>query len=286
MKVDFFIVGAPKAGTTSLYKYLNQHQDVVMSSVKEPNYFSKEELESQDLYYASKNITDEKDYHSLFQANGEKKKLGEASVSYLFYPKVSKRIFTYNNDAKIIIILRNPVDRAYSHYKMDFRLGFVKRDFEDLVLNNNQEGSLFYQQYIDLGLYHLQVKSYIDEFGSTNVCVMFYEDLKKDRATFVNNIFSFLNLKSDSNINFNLKYNKSKLPSNNFMRYLYSISLVRKTASFLFNERLINFINKNFFRESNQEIESKVRHKLNQVFLNDIFMLEKLLNKDLSSWRK
>lgn len=286
MKVDFFIVGAPKAGTTSLYKYLNQHQDVVMSSVKEPNYFSKEELESQDLYYASKNITDEKDYHSLFQANGEKKKLGEASVSYLFYPKVSKRIFTYNKDAKIIIILRNPVDRAYSHYKMDFRLGFVKRDFEDLVLNNNQEGSLFYQQYIDLGLYHLQVKSYIDEFGSTNVCVMFYEDLKKDRATFVNNIFSFLNLKSDSNINFNLKYNKSKLPSNNFMRYLYSISLVRKTASFLFNERLINFINKNFFRESNQEIESKVRHKLNQVFLNDIFMLEKLLNKDLSLWRK
>ena len=286
MKVDFFIVGAPKAGTTSLYKYLNQHQDVVMSSVKEPNYFSKEELESQDLYYASKNITDEKDYHSLFQANGEKKKLGEASVSYLFYPKVSKRIFTYNKDAKIIIILRNPVDRAYSHYKMDFRLGFVKRDFEDLVLNNNQEGSLFYQQYIDLGLYHLQVKSYIDEFGSTNVCVMFYEDLKKDRATFVNNILSFLNLKSDSNINFNLKYNKSKLPSNNFMRYLYSISLVRKTASFLFNERLINFINKNFFRESNQEIESKVRHKLNQVFLNDIFMLEKLLNKDLSSWRK
>jgi hypothetical protein len=257
-----------------------------MSSVKEPNYFSNEELESQDLYYASKNITDEKDYHSLFQANGEKKKLGEASVSYLFYPKVSKRIFTYNKDAKIIIILRNPVDRAYSHYKMDFRLGFVKRDFEDLVLNNNQEGSLFYQQYIDLGLYHLQVKSYIDEFGSTNVCVMFYEDLKKDRATFVNNIFSFLNLKSDSNINFNLKYNKSKLPSNNFMRYLYSISLVRKTASFLFNERLINFINKNFFRESNQEIESKVRHKLNQVFLNDIFMLEKLLNKDLSSWRK
>jgi hypothetical protein len=286
MKVDFFIVGAPKAGTTSLYKYLNQHQDVVMSSVKEPNYFSKEELESQDLYYASKNITDEKDYHSLFQTNGEKKKLGEASVSYLFYPKVSKRIFKYNKDAKIIIILRNPVDRAYSHYKMDFRLGFVKRDFEDLVLNNNQEGSLFYQQYIDLGLYHLQVKSYIDEFGSTNVCVMFYEDLKKDRATFVNNIFSFLNLKSDSNINFNLKYNKSKLPSNNFMRYLYSISLVRKTASFLFNERLINFINKNFFRESNQEIESKVRHKLNQVFLNDIFMLEKLLNKDLSSWKK
>ena len=51
MKVDFFIVGAPKAGTTSLYKYLNQHQDVVMSSVKEPNYFSKEELKSQKLYY-------------------------------------------------------------------------------------------------------------------------------------------------------------------------------------------------------------------------------------------
>ena len=80
MKVDFFIVGAPKAGTTSLYNYLNQHKDIVMSSVKEPNYFSKEELKSQKLYYNSKNVVSEKDYHNLFKTNNEKKKLGEQKL--------------------------------------------------------------------------------------------------------------------------------------------------------------------------------------------------------------
>ena len=287
MKVDFFIVGAPKAGTTSLYNYLNQHKDIVMSSVKEPNYFSKEELKSQKLYYNSKNVVSEMDYHNLFKTNDEKKKLGEASVSYLFYSKVSNRIFKYNKASKIIILLRNPIDRAFSHYKMDSRLGFVKPDFEELIDNCDENNfSLFHQQYISLGMYHTQVKNYIDQFGVANVCVMFYEDLKRDRVLFSKNIFSFLNLNHDTSINFNLKYNKSKLPSNNFLKFLYSISLVRKIVSFLLNESISNFINKNFFINSKEEISDELRQKLNQIFLKDICMLEKLLNKDLSLWKK
>jgi hypothetical protein len=135
-------------------------------------------------------------------------------------------------------------------------------------------------------MYHSQVKNYIDQFGVANVCVMFYEDLKRDRVLFSKNIFSFLNLNYDTSINFNLKYNKSKLPSNNFLKFLYSISLVRKIVSFLLNESISNFINKNFFINSKEEISDELRQKLNQIFLKDICMLEKLLNKDLSLWKK
>ena len=104
MKVDFFIVGAPKSGTTSLYHYLNQHSDINMSIVKEPNYFSAEELKRQDLYYKAKIISVIDEYNNLFERKKNNQLLGEASVSYLFYSDVAGKIKSYNPDAEIIIL--------------------------------------------------------------------------------------------------------------------------------------------------------------------------------------
>ena len=85
MKVDFFIVGAPKAGTTSLYKYLHEHPEIHMSSKKEPDYFSDNELYSEGMYYGQNRINTLKKYHNLFGQAELNSKKGEASVSYLFY---------------------------------------------------------------------------------------------------------------------------------------------------------------------------------------------------------
>ena len=109
MKVDFFIVGAPKSATTSLFHYLGQHEGISMSTIKEPDFFSHLELDKQKLYYKSKPVSYINTYHNLFLKKKKSQLLGEASVSYLFYPKVSERIFSYNPNAKIIIVLRNPV---------------------------------------------------------------------------------------------------------------------------------------------------------------------------------
>ena len=125
MKVDFFIVGAPKAGTTSLYHYLNEHPEISMSSQKEPDYFSDADIQNEGMYYGKNRIDTIKKYHSLFDDNSESKLKGEASVSYLFYKNVPQKIKAYNPDSKIIIMLRNPIERAFSHYLMDYRLGLV-----------------------------------------------------------------------------------------------------------------------------------------------------------------
>ena len=103
MKVDFFIVGAPKAGTTSLCHYLNEHPEIVMSRQKETDFFSDESLQKQGLYYGKNRVDKIEKYHNLFPTLQEKK-YGEASVSYLFYEDVPKKIKEYNSNGKIIII--------------------------------------------------------------------------------------------------------------------------------------------------------------------------------------
>ena len=121
MLVDFFIVGAPKAGTTSLFYYLNKNKGICMSSIKEPNFFSSQDLKIQKIYYDSLILDNLKEYERIFTPKNKQQIIGEASVSYLFYPNVANRIFDYNPRSKIIIILRDPVERAFSHYSMDLR---------------------------------------------------------------------------------------------------------------------------------------------------------------------
>ena len=287
MNVNFFIVGAPKSGTTSLYKYLDQHKGICMSTIKEPNYFSSEDLNRQDLYYKAKVVSKIESYNKLFVKKSNKQILGEASVSYLFYKDVPEKIFAYNKKAKIIIILRNPVERAYSHYLMDYRLGYVKVSLDDILSNSiSKNHLLFYQQYIELGFYYNQVKRYIDVFGRENVCVKLYDQLNEDNKSFTNKIISFLNLELQDNIDFKLPYNRSKSSKNSFIQKLYSFSFLRKSISFLSPNFIIRFLNKKFFNQKPQRITEILENKLLDLYSEDILLLEKMLNLDLSSWKK
>ena len=165
MKVGIFIVGAPKSGTTSLYYYLNEHPEILMSSAKEPDYFSDKEILDQGLYYGKSRIDSLIKYNNLFSKRDNEKFLGDASVSYLFYPEVSNRIKEYNPESKIIIMLRDPIHRAFSHYLMDYRLGLTSKSFVEEF--NNQE-SLNFQQHFLLGNYYNQVKKYLEVFETEN----------------------------------------------------------------------------------------------------------------------
>ena len=151
MKVDFFIVGAPKAGTTSLYYYLNEHPEIEMSTQKETDFFSDSAIQKQGLYYGKNRIDTEEKYNGLFNTQKKDVIFGEGSVSYLFYPTVAQEIKAYNPIAKIIIMLRNPIDRAFSHYLMDYRLGLVSDSFEDIInkKSKHKNAHLFHT-------YHLQ----------------------------------------------------------------------------------------------------------------------------------
>ena len=287
MLVDFFIVGAPKAGTTSLFYYLNKNKGICMSSIKEPNFFSSQDLKIQKIYYDSLILDNLKEYERIFTPKNKQQIIGEASVSYLFYPNVANRIFDYNPRSKIIIILRDPVERAFSHYSMDLRLGHVKQSLDELFdLGLNNKDNLFFQQYILLGQYYEQVNRYIEVFGRENICVKFYDELKLDASSFYSDILKFLQQENDHNIDFNQPFNKSKLPSNKFIKWLYSWPIIRKISLIFLPLSVIEFININFFKENNNIITNDLKSKLHSFFLEDIEKLEKLLSKDLNSWKK
>ena len=287
MKVDFFIVGAPKSATTSLFHYLGQHEGISMSTIKEPDFFSHLELNKQKLYYKSKPISDINTYHNLFLTKKKGQLLGEASVSYLFYPKVSERIFSYNPNAKIIIVLRNPVERTVSHHQMDKRLGFIKYNLADVLNDSTIENhSLYYQQYIQLSYYYQQVKKYIDVFGRENICVLNYDDLKKNNKEFTYKALSFLGLKESKNINFDSKYNRSKSSSFRFFNFLYSKIFIRKVIKIIVPKKIIALVNKILFNQNLPNVSVDVESQLYDFFKEDIVLLEKMLDINLSLWKK
>ena len=288
MKVDFFIVGAPKAGTTSLYHYLNEHLEIEMSSQKEPDYFSDEALKRQGMYYGKNRIDTLEKYHGLF-TNKDVKLRGEASVSYLFYDDVPQKIKEYNSKAKIIIMLRNPIDRAFSHYLMDYRLGLVSDSFESIIKkkSKHKNANLFYQQYIDVSEYARQVSGYLDVFDKENILFIDYEDFKNDVSAVVNDAYIFLGVNDDFQPNLKKKHNTYNMPKNSIIRFIYSFVSFRKFLTNIVPKYIVEWTRNLLFKSNKKPILSNDTRKfLASYFKDDVDDLSAMLNKSYSKWIK
>ena len=287
MLPNFFIVGAPKAGTTSLYHYLKKHPQVYMSPIKEPNFFSFEETVKQNLYYKEKGIENYEEYQKLFSGVNNEKAVGEASVSYLFYSMVPRLIKETVGDAKIIILLRNPVDRAFSHYYMDCKFRYIKRPFEDVLYQrtNGAISKLYYQQYIELGLYYNQVKRYIDIFGRSEVKIFLYEEIELDIKKVITEVFDFLGVDKTFTPDLNKKYNSYLVPRNSIVSTLYSQRGLRNVARRILPKRKIERIKKIFFSDKkNNEVKIETISYMRELYKPDIQKLESLLDLNLNQW--
>lgn len=287
-KVDFFIVGVPKAGTTSLYFYLNEHPQIEMSSEKEPDFFSYKDIQKQDLYYKKSRIDTFKKYNALYS---EKKNLvrGEASVSYLYYNGVPKKIFEYNTKSKIIIMIRNPVERAFSHYLMDKRLGYITESFETIInkQSSDKKSNLFYQQYIELGKYTEQIKRYFDVFRSENILFIDYDDFVNRTSHEIDKVYSFLNLDNSTSSHVTKIYNSYTKPNNKIISFLYSFGFLRSLVNYSFSSLIKEKIQRLFFIHSDKPaLIKESRNLLINYFTKDINDLSKLLNKDYTKWIK
>ena len=288
MKVDFFIVGAPKAGTTSLYHYLNEHPQVEMSSHKEPDYFSDKRIHEQGMYYGKNRVNTLDKYESLF-VQKESVVYGEGSVSYLFYDNVAEDISKYNPKAKIIIMLRNPIERAFSHYLMDYRLCLISDSFENIIVkkSKHKNAHLFYQQYIEVSKYAKQIQRYMDFFEKENILFIDYEDFKKNLSETVGQAYSFLNISTNFTADINIKHNTFILPKNKVIRFIYSFVFLRKMLIFLFPIYLVNNARDFLFKaDKKPKLSNETRSLLRKIFTDDIKKLEKVLSKDYSKWIK
>jgi len=218
---DFIIIGVQKGGTSTLFEYLKQHPCIKTSVFKEVHYY--------DFHY-SKGI---KWYKSFFPFNKKDKHIlyGEASPYYFFHPLVPERVFKDNSNIKLILLLRDPVDRAYSHYQMERRKGREKlKSFEEAISMETEriqegyrpiatkKGSFNYKRhiysYLSRGCYDEQIKRWLKYFKREQLLVLKSEDFFSSPQKNLGRIYQFLNIPVIFPKNLRIKNQGSYTPVN------------------------------------------------------------------------
>jgi hypothetical protein len=194
---NLFLVGAAKSGTTSLYGCLSQHPAIFMAPMKEPHYFSRI-APSPELAPFFPHVASRREYLRLFETSGQEPMCGEASTSYLWSSEAPHRIRQVAPDARAIAILRDPVQRAFSHFLNDVREGFETRSFEEAIDDElHRDGPSAWgvtSLYVQIGFYATQLQRFWEVLGRHRVCVLFFEDFVHDPVSSMRRVFQFLGL--------------------------------------------------------------------------------------------
>jgi hypothetical protein len=286
---NFFIVGAQKAGTTSLYHYLNQHPQVYMSSRKEPHFFEGMHSEFRRPGRRSVPVKDLAEYQALFAGASDESAIGEASASYLFSPRAPGLIKSSVPDAKIIAILRNPADRAYSNFLYCVQVGreplgsFVEGLQAEEARTRDKWGPLWY--YKQKGFYYAQVKRYFDTFGRDQVGVWLYEDLRNDTFGILGEVFRFLGIDEYFVPDASSEYNPSGIPRVGRLYAGVRMLTARNPALVerVIPARLRGYVKRRIFAKP-PPFPPEVRRQLTDSYREDILRLQELIGRDLSAW--
>jgi len=225
---NFFIVGSGKAGTSSLYNYLNEIPEIYMSPKKEPNYFL---IRTVPENPSVKNpIRSEEKYLQLFENVKDEKIMGEASTSYFRSPEAPHLIFDKVPNARILITLRNPIEKVYSEYLMIKREKIIRTNFHEYVQRGLDEKNPKDKYGIYRGFNHDPVKRYLQVFGKDQVKIIIFEEWVKDPKPTLNEILKFLGLKATLTNFQNVIYNPYRVKRGSIIQYIIKNSLVKKLA--------------------------------------------------------
>lgn len=292
---NFLIVGAAKSGTTSLYRYMEQHPGVFFPPVKEPCYFSDGLPEV---------AFSDSEYERLFEGAGGRKAVGEASTAYLSAPEAPARIKRLLGDIRIIIILRNPADMVYSLWGHNvYQQGEERLSFEEALEAEDDRmrseefragcrsyyGNFFY---FHRGLYHEQVKRYIGTFGRKNVHVMVFEEFVKEPARHCREVFGFLGIDQGfapaldrHNVATTFRYgflHRLLVTPPGFAVRAYNALPLRLRIWIYMAARMVYGIN--ITSEPRPAIDPALRKELAGRYMDDIRRLEGLIGRELSIW--
>lgn len=290
---NFFLVGAAKAGTTSLYSYLEQHPAIYMSPVKEPRFFTPElySIYNNAVRSGGRKVPLNFDqYSQLFAGVKNETAIGEASTDYLYLTKAATRIKDKIPDAKLIAILRNPVERAFSAYCYQLRDGYETLPFdralqaEESRIKQGFRPGWHYQQ---VGFYYDKIRQYLNVFSPEQIKIFLYEDLASDSISIAREIYQFLGVDSDFVPDLTRK-NISGVPKNKTLHNLFTKENCLKSAIKLFipqqiRQNLYQKMRKNNLGEK-PEFDKAIRENLLDVYREDILQLQNLIQKDLSTW--
>lgn len=297
---NFLVLGAAKSGTTSLYQYLCQHPEVFMSPVKEPRYFAYgEDLGERppmrgpgDEWANRKAVFTEEAYRALFAGAQGQRAVGEASPVYLYSPGAPPRIRRFLPKARLIVILRDPVERAYSHFMHLIKTGREPlRDFEaalDAEPERRAQGWEWSWHYQALGFYHAQLQRYLQHFDRKQLTVYLFEDLKEDATALAQDLFRVLGVDAAFEPDVSVRHRKSGVPySQRLQRFLFNPdNPLRRLSRLVLPEAvrarlLARMKNANV---SKPPLPAGARARLADAYRDDVRRLEALIDRDLSGW--
>jgi hypothetical protein len=311
---NFFIVGAPKAGTTSLYAYLDQHAQVYMSPLKEPHYFADEfhpesESFSQEARaraargipalqsYLSGDMREKRfggfvstweDYLKLFRNVSDEVAIGEATPCYLWSKTAAGNIAARIPHAKIIMVLRNPIDRAFSQYLQMVTAGVIRRPFhEQIYASMGSQHKQFSPEWplLEFGQYYEQVKRYLNAFPRSQIHISFYEDLERAPGPLMSDLFAFLGVDKAVASDIANRHHEPRIPKLAgpaywlkrwrvwpYLRHLAPRPLGPRLRSLALRSR------------TSLTVQPADRALLADYYRDEIGKLELLLDHDLTSW--
>lgn len=307
-KPNFFIVGAPKCGTTSLHEYLQRHPDVFMPFYKEPHYFGSDLEGSRFRQFRDQPAR----YLKLFRDARGEKRIGESSPWYLSSRRAAAEIHAYDPQAKIIIMLRNPVDMMYSMWSQFRYSGNEQIETFEQALGAEPErrqgkrirraahcvSGLYYR---DMARFSEQVQRYFDLFGRDQVKVVIFDDFKSDTASVYRDVLDFLDIDAGFQTTFDIVNPNKEVRLEWLQRLIvssgFSLMLLKDRLTYLatthalvpvsYRTRAVKGVIAVYTKyEKRSPLTADLRGRLSREFQSDIDKLSGLLGRDLSPWYK
>ena len=296
VKPNFFIAGAPRCGTTALYSYLRQHPDVFLPDYKEPHFFNTD-------MNSGGAIRDDAEYLALFASARNQARIGEASVYYLSSQAAPERIKSFCPTAKIVVMLRNPVDAVdalHAHqvaawledvWDLEQALALEEERKRGLHIPAwmNDPHKLFYRQTVNFAA---QLRIYSKVFGWENLHVIIYDDFKRDTAAAFRQTCTFLGVTPDIQLEFPVVWSNPSFRSQALARFVRRPpGLLRRLGRMIISGRtrakVVNALNTwNSVRAPRQPMPVDLRNRLTAEFAPQVKELSNLLGRDLSAWTR
>lgn len=288
---DVFVVGAAKCGTTSMHAYLGQHPDVFVAGRKELHYYTRDLLRKNlagpgDEYTLRTIARSEADYCASFDGAADHQRIADVSPSYLYWYEVARQIEQDQPDARIIILLRDPVEKAYSQWLHQVRAQLETLSFEDAIAAEAERAASGWSDvwyYVQSSRYHEQVGHYLKVFGSERVLVVVTEELAAEPHSVMRQVFEFLDVSPDIAVSETMRNRSGAVRSPRLARLIAHPNRVKRLSHVLpksLRYRLaLRMIELN--TGTKPDISDSLREALGREFAADVHALEELLERKL-----
>jgi hypothetical protein len=302
---NFFLVGAPKAGTTAFLRYLEQHPAVFVSPIKEPAFFAPEILDMQGVRervsrdrealqrYLDRPVLERREsgivleweqYLKLFKGVRQETAIGEGSVSYLASPGAAAAIRSCLPAARILMILRDPADRLRSSWGALLAAGATSRGFSDWLSAQVERERILAPTLgpVGTGFYAGQVQRYYDTFPAKQIKIILYDDYVRNPQAALREVSAFLGVDRGWACDLTRRHNVNLVPK---WPQLHRLARpIRRAVRFVLPGSLVTALHDRWYRPFRPAIAPDERAKAVAVYSDDIRSLAKLIERDLSSW--